>query len=224
MRYSSARMDFWVLDGRLVWLSGAAAWQRARPAPESGASRSPCGLLVPADKSYTGAGGPGFPTGDGGVSGAVGWRRCVAGRTAVRVYASPHDAAGGVSDGLTAARCGAGTGAWAGSSQAARSALPGASGGHAGQPEHRTPDGSCQPSGVLRSPHRPVVGRMSGRFGGQEGSTGGVPCVWKDSMVFRPQAWPFARSASVQVMVLQSGARTRRATGLQNSMRFPPGS
>ncbi len=37
--------------------------------------------------------------------------------------------------------------------------------------------------------------------------TGGVPWVWKLSMVFRPQAWPLRRSASVQVTVCQSGAR-----------------
>ena len=54
--------------------------------------------------------------------------------------------------------------------------------------------------------------------------TGGVPWVWKDSMVFRPQAWPLARSASVQVMVRQSGASTSRATGLASSIRLPPGS
>ena len=28
---------------------------------------------------------------------------------------------------------------------------------------------------------------------------GGVPCVWKLSMVLRPQAWPFLRSVSAQV-------------------------
>ena len=54
--------------------------------------------------------------------------------------------------------------------------------------------------------------------------TGGVPWVWKDSIVFRPQAWPLARSASVQVIVRQSGASTSRATGLHSSIRFPPGS
>jgi hypothetical protein len=54
--------------------------------------------------------------------------------------------------------------------------------------------------------------------------TGGVPWVWKDSMVFSPHAWPLARSASVQVIVRQSGASTRRATGLHSSIRFPPGS
>jgi hypothetical protein len=55
-------------------------------------------------------------------------------------------------------------------------------------------------------------------------STGGVPWVWKDSMVFSPQAWPLARSASVQVIVRQSGASTSRATGLASSIRLPPGS
>ena len=53
---------------------------------------------------------------------------------------------------------------------------------------------------------------------------GGVPWVWKDSMVFRPQAWPLARSASVQVIVPQSGASISRATGLHSSIRLPPGS
>jgi 5-carboxyvanillate decarboxylase len=55
-------------------------------------------------------------------------------------------------------------------------------------------------------------------------ATGGVPWVWKDSMVFSPQAWPLARSAWVQVIVRQSGASTSRATGLHNSIRLPPGS
>ena len=54
--------------------------------------------------------------------------------------------------------------------------------------------------------------------------TGGVPWVWKDSMVFSPQAWPLARSASVQVIVRQSGASTSRAAGLASSIRLPPGS
>jgi hypothetical protein len=43
-------------------------------------------------------------------------------------------------------------------------------------------------------------------------------------MVFSPQAWPLARSASVQVIVRQSGASTSRATGLASSIRLPPGS
>ena len=41
--------------------------------------------------------------------------------------------------------------------------------------------------------------------------SGGVPWVWKDLMVCSPQAWPLFRSASVQVMVRQSGASTSRA-------------
>lgn len=56
------------------------------------------------------------------------------------------------------------------------------------------------------------------------GSSGGVPWVWKDSMVFRPHACPLARSAWVHVIRGQSGARTRRVSGLHNSMRLPPGS
>ena len=43
-------------------------------------------------------------------------------------------------------------------------------------------------------------------------------------MVFSPQAWPLARSASVQVIGCQSGASTSRAPALQSSMRLPPGS
>ncbi len=53
---------------------------------------------------------------------------------------------------------------------------------------------------------------------------GGVPWVWKDSMVFRPHACPLARSASVQLTGGQSGARTSRAPAVQGSMRLPPGS
>ena len=52
----------------------------------------------------------------------------------------------------------------------------------------------------------------------------GVPCVWNDSMVFRPQAWPFLRSSSVQVIGFQSGASTSRAPALATSTRLPPGS
>jgi hypothetical protein len=55
-------------------------------------------------------------------------------------------------------------------------------------------------------------------------ATGGVPWVWKVSMVFMPHAWPLARSASVHSTVFQSGARIIRAPELQNSIRFPPGS
>src|SRR5271154_2450694 len=55
-------------------------------------------------------------------------------------------------------------------------------------------------------------------------STGGVPYVWNESIVFRPQAWPFLRSASVQRIGFQSGARIRRAPALATSTRLPPGS
>jgi hypothetical protein len=48
--------------------------------------------------------------------------------------------------------------------------------------------------------------------------------VWNDGIVASPQACPFARSASVQVMVYQSGAKISRAHGLHSSIRFPPGS
>ena len=41
--------------------------------------------------------------------------------------------------------------------------------------------------------------------------TGGVPLVWNERMVCRPQAWPFLRSASLQVIGFQSGASTSRA-------------
>ncbi len=54
--------------------------------------------------------------------------------------------------------------------------------------------------------------------------TGGVPWVWKVSMVFKPQAWPFLRSVSVQVTVCQSGARISRAPALASSTRLPAGS
>src|ERR1700761_4000828 len=46
------------------------------------------------------------------------------------------------------------------------------------------------------------------------GSTGGVPWVWNELIVFRPQAWPLARSASLQLIVSQSGAKISRATGV----------
>ena len=48
--------------------------------------------------------------------------------------------------------------------------------------------------------------------------------MWNDSMVLRPQAWPFLRSASVQRIGFQSGARIRRAPALATSTRLPPGS
>ena len=54
-------------------------------------------------------------------------------------------------------------------------------------------------------------------------STGGVPWVWKDSMVFSPQACPLARSASVQVIGCQSGARTSRAPALHSSTAVAAG-
>ena len=41
-------------------------------------------------------------------------------------------------------------------------------------------------------------------------STGGVPYVWNDSIVFSPHACPFFRSASLHRMGFQSGARIRR--------------
>ena len=52
----------------------------------------------------------------------------------------------------------------------------------------------------------------------------GVPWVWNDSMVFNPQAWPFLRSSSVQVIGFQSGARISLAPALATSTRLPPGS
>ena len=53
---------------------------------------------------------------------------------------------------------------------------------------------------------------------------GGVPWVWKLSIVFSPQAWPFLRSASVQTIGCQSGASISRAPALRTSTRLPPGS
>ena len=55
-------------------------------------------------------------------------------------------------------------------------------------------------------------------------STGGVPCVWKESIVLRPHACPLARSASDQSTGSQSGASTSRAPALHSSIRLPPGS
>ena len=57
-----------------------------------------------------------------------------------------------------------------------------------------------------------------------EAGASGVPCVWNDSMVCNPQAWPFLRSASVQVIGFQSGARISLAPALATSTRLPPGS
>src|SRR3974390_1347846 len=54
--------------------------------------------------------------------------------------------------------------------------------------------------------------------------TGGVPCVWNDLIVCKPQAWPFLRSVSVQVIGFQSGASTSRAPAQATSTRLPPGS
>ena len=54
--------------------------------------------------------------------------------------------------------------------------------------------------------------------------TGGVPWVWNEPMVARPQACPFARSASDQLIGAQSGAKISLAQGLHSSIRFPPGS
>src|SRR5687768_12433553 len=44
--------------------------------------------------------------------------------------------------------------------------------------------------------------------------SGGVPWVWKLAIVLRPQAWPFLRSSSVQVMGFQSGASRSRGSGV----------
>jgi hypothetical protein len=59
---------------------------------------------------------------------------------------------------------------------------------------------------------------------GSAHGTGGVPWVWKDSIVFSPQACPLARSACVQLTGRQSGARISRVSGLHSSTRLPPGS
>ena len=55
-------------------------------------------------------------------------------------------------------------------------------------------------------------------------SIGGVPWVWKLSMVFSPQAWPFLRSVSVHTTGCQSGASISRAPAFATSTRLPPGS
>jgi S-adenosyl methyltransferase len=68
------------------------------------------------------------------------------------------------------------------------------------------------------------LARRSHGLGHGAPTAGGVPCVWKDSMVFRPHACPLARSASVQLTGCQSGARTSRAPAVHSSMRLPPGS
>src|SRR5690606_23871126 len=49
-------------------------------------------------------------------------------------------------------------------------------------------------------------------------ATGGVPCVWKLSIVLRPQAWPLRRSASVHTTGCQSGSRISRAPAFAISM------
>ena len=54
--------------------------------------------------------------------------------------------------------------------------------------------------------------------------TGGVPWVWKLGIVFSPQAWPFFRSASVQVTGSQSGCRISLAPAFATSTRLPAGS
>ena len=43
-------------------------------------------------------------------------------------------------------------------------------------------------------------------------------------IVASPQAWPLARSACVQLIGAQSGAKISLAHGLHSSIRFPPGS
>ena len=55
------------------------------------------------------------------------------------------------------------------------------------------------------------------------GRSGGVPCVWNVEMVWSPQAWPFFRSFSVQVIVFQSGASTSRALGIGHLDPVPAG-
>ena len=54
--------------------------------------------------------------------------------------------------------------------------------------------------------------------------SGGVPRVWNEGVVCRPQAWPLLRSAWVQVTGMWSGARISRAPALASSTRLPPGS
>ena len=55
-----------------------------------------------------------------------------------------------------------------------------------------------------RQPRRPCADDADLRPHGV--STGGVPYVWKLSIVLTPQAWPFARSACVQTTVGSSGS------------------
>ena len=43
-------------------------------------------------------------------------------------------------------------------------------------------------------------------FAPADRQTGGVPYVWKLSTVFTPQAWPFARSASLHTVGSRSGS------------------
>src|SRR5207342_3610328 len=69
----------------------------------------------------------------------------------------------------------------------------------------------------------PDVARGSTSFDHRP-ATGGVPWVWKDSIVFSPHACPFLRSSSVHTIGFQSGARMRRAPALATSTRLPPGS
>jgi hypothetical protein len=73
---------------------------------------------------------------------------------------------------------------------------------------------------------RMKIGMMTEQRGTQSHpfTTGGVPCVWKLSIVLSPQAWPFFRSVSVQMTVSQSGAKIRRAPALATSTRLPAGS
>ena len=80
--------------------------------------------------------------------------------------------------------------------------------GRSGRPPRRGPE--RRRVGVTRARRRPA--------------TGGVPWVWKESIVLSPHAWPLARSASVQFTGCQSGASTRRAPALHSSIRLPPGS
>ena len=81
-------------------------------------------------------------------------------------------------------------------------------------------------SGTAVSPPAQALSRGGGTSPAIGGTSpvGGVPCVWNDGIVASPHACPLARSASVQVMVSQSGAKTSRAHGLHSSIRFPPGS
>jgi hypothetical protein len=68
-------------------------------------------------------------------------------------------------------------------------------------------DEEAQRLGEELQQHRDEEQREDADPEGGAPTTGGVPCVWNDSMVFRPHAWPLARSASVQVI------RTRPVRG-----------